>query len=515
VNKTRQEGFKIIDTNIYDAIIIGSGMGGLNSGIYLQSKNTNLRTIILEKNSYPGGYSSGFSNKGFYFDSGAESVLGYKESIINKTLNELDFDHTFHKIEPIEAYYHDNKIVRMFSDLDKFLEEIGTHYHDQVAGVRALVELSHKIRGELARSRLDSEKVSFGKIIRVIFRFPYLRKYARKNFKQLLEEFITDERLYDYFNLFCLWLGLKFEEVRAPIAAHILSSCFTEGLQYPEGGFGAFATKLADHYIAHGGTIQYKATVKRIIVKNRIAKGVELEDGTILKAKYVISNCDLHKTVLDYVGKQHFRKRYLNFIDRLRKSISGILLYLGVEDLDLTPYPPHFIIGKNTGIQANIRENEFDMEGLGVRIPSNANPASKDGKKDSLVVLGFAPYKWNNFWKMGKDGKRTKEYRRLKNEVTERIIAVVEKIIPGISKHIVLKRLATPFTFEKYNNSSEGAWYGPELNQKLPNFKTPIRNLFLAGSNVGGAGVSAAMASGLNTGKFVFKKLKRENKKES
>ena len=59
VSKTRQEGFKITDKNNYDAIIIGAGMGGLNSGIYLQSKNTNLRTIILEKNSYPGGYSSG------------------------------------------------------------------------------------------------------------------------------------------------------------------------------------------------------------------------------------------------------------------------------------------------------------------------------------------------------------------------------------------------------------------------------------------------------------------------
>ena len=31
----------------YDVIIIGAGLGGLNSGIYLQSKNPGLRTLIV------------------------------------------------------------------------------------------------------------------------------------------------------------------------------------------------------------------------------------------------------------------------------------------------------------------------------------------------------------------------------------------------------------------------------------------------------------------------------------
>ncbi len=74
-------------------IIIGAGLGGLYSGIYLQSKNPGLRTLIVEQNNYPGGYASGFSNNGFYFDTGAESILSYDTSYAKTTLNEFDFKH--------------------------------------------------------------------------------------------------------------------------------------------------------------------------------------------------------------------------------------------------------------------------------------------------------------------------------------------------------------------------------------------------------------------------------------
>jgi len=37
-----------------------------------------------------------------------------------------------------------------------------------------------------------------------------------------------------------------------------------------------------------------------------------------------------------------------------------------------------------------------------------------------------------------------------------------------------------------------------------------IRNLFFAGSNVGGSGVNSAMSSELKTGKFVLKRIERD-----
>ncbi len=494
----------------YDVIIIGAGLGGLHSGIYLQSKNPGLRTLIVEQNNYPGGYASGFTTKGFYFDTGAESVLAYEQGFAAATIKEFDFSHPFHKVEPIEAFYQEDKIFNMFSKPEKFIAEIKKHHPDQVEGIKSLIQTSLKIMDEINANKLDHKALTFKTMLKILFKYPYLRKYGFKTFKAYLEEFITDEEVFEYFNLYCLWFGLKFEEVSAPLGAHILGLGFAEGLDYPEGGFGAFANKLAEHFVSRGGTIKYNSSVSKIIVEKKTAKGVQLKDGTIIDSDFVIANSDLHKTIFNFIGRKHLSRRYLKHIANLRMSVSGILLYLGVEGIDLQEYPPHFIIGKCNGIIPNVREGKFDLNGLGIRIPSNADIKLKNGNKDSIVVLGFPPYDWNDNWKIGKNGERTKEYRQLKRELTEEIIAVVEKAIPGVSKHIVLKRLATPYTFERYNSSTKGGWYGPAFNQKLPSFKSPIKNLFFTGSNVGGSGVGQAMNSGIITGKFVLKMLDRK-----
>ncbi|MCG3254253.1 MAG: NAD(P)-binding protein, partial [Candidatus Heimdallarchaeota archaeon] len=133
----------------YDVIIIGAGMGGLHTGIYLQNKNPALRTLIVERNTYPGGYVSGFTNNGFYFDSAAETILDIQNNKANKTLREFGFKHAFHKLDPNQAYYIDNKQFNMYSDLEKFLAEIKIHHPDQVEGVRSLFETCKQITKDI------------------------------------------------------------------------------------------------------------------------------------------------------------------------------------------------------------------------------------------------------------------------------------------------------------------------------------------------------------------------------
>jgi phytoene dehydrogenase-like protein len=500
----------VTEDRIYDVIIIGSGMGGLHAGITLQSSNPSLRTIILEKNNYPGGYVSGFRNDGFYFDAGAEGIFDYEDGKNRLKLLELGFNHPLIRVDPTETYYVNGKHVKMYRDLSRFLEEIEEAHPGQSDNVKKLVKTSDKIVQDIRDCNLYDEKITFGKVLKVIFGYPTLRKYATRSFKDLLEDHEVDEGIYEYFNLFCLWLGLKFEEVKATIAATLISGIFKGGNFYPEGGMDAFSRALVQHYRSSGGTFEYNTMVERILVKKRKAIGVELADGTILKSRYVISNADLYRTLSDYVGKKHFSRRYYKKVMELRKSITGFLLFVGVEDYDLTRYHSHFIIGKNTNIIPSIRNEGINLENIGVRIPSNIDPKLRNGKRNSFIVLGFADYNWNDQWKTGPNGLITQEYRKLKNEIIEKLISRIETIMKDISKHIVLKRLSTPLTFESFNLSTEGIWYGPEYQQKLPNFKSPIKNLFFAGSNVGGAGVNAAMSSGLRTGEFVLKKIESD-----
>ena len=97
--------------------------------------------------------------------------------------------------------------------------------------------------------------------------------------------------------------------------------------------------------------------------------------------------------------------------------------------------------------------------------------------------------------------KSPEEYRSFKERVSEALIRRGEKVIPGLSEHIVVRDTATPLTFERYSGSTRGAWYGwgatPKgLTSILPQ-KTPFRGLFLCGqwANPGG-GVPTVMLSG-------------------
>ena len=127
--------------NEFDVIIIGAGIGGLGAGNFLQAKNPELKTLIIEQNNYPGGYVSGFTRKGIYFDLGAEGMLNFEKSGSNKILNELGFNHPVIQIEPIEANYRNNDFLKMYSSRDKLLIEIETKYpHEKENVVKFLNE---------------------------------------------------------------------------------------------------------------------------------------------------------------------------------------------------------------------------------------------------------------------------------------------------------------------------------------------------------------------------------------
>lgn len=52
----------------YDLVIIGSGITGLSSGLMWQKNTSNKKTLIVEKNVYPGGYSTAYERNEYVFE---------------------------------------------------------------------------------------------------------------------------------------------------------------------------------------------------------------------------------------------------------------------------------------------------------------------------------------------------------------------------------------------------------------------------------------------------------------
>lgn len=74
---------------------------------------------------------------------------------------------------------------------------------------------------------------------------------------------------------------------------------------YVEGGMGAVSSSIAAAAREHGAELLTDAPVKRILVEGlmgQAAAGVEMEDGTKLRARAVLSNATPYHTFLELMG---------------------------------------------------------------------------------------------------------------------------------------------------------------------------------------------------------------------
>ena len=68
-----------------DAIIIGSGIGGLVTASQLASKGA--KVLVLEKYIIPGGSGGSFKRNGYTFDVGASMIFGFGEKRLYQFIN--------------------------------------------------------------------------------------------------------------------------------------------------------------------------------------------------------------------------------------------------------------------------------------------------------------------------------------------------------------------------------------------------------------------------------------------
>ncbi|MHA1829596.1 MAG: phytoene desaturase family protein [Candidatus Heimdallarchaeaceae archaeon] len=499
-----------MDSQTYDVLIIGSGMGGLGAGLKLQSSNPKLRTITLEQHDIPGGYVNGFKRKGYYFDSGAEGAVFCGEGQTFKlVLDELGVKQEFIKVDPVEHMCFPDKEIVMYGNAEKYQTELSKNFPENKDEIKSFFRVIKSIKDEIRRVVKGKFKPSFGELIKIILTCPTLRKYATKSFNDLLNEYITNVHLRDVLAVYSLWLGVQPKKIKALTAAIVFFSPYYEGLYYPKGGMLAWTKNMAKTYTDQGGEIRYKTKVRKILIEKGKAVGVELENGTKLKGKWVVSNADLYKTVFELVGKDYFPSKYSEFVSNLEQSITGFLVFLGL-DTHLKDTPSH--IAYNVRAESyleKINSGKYDPEEVLIRIPDKIDPSLQNDKGSAVILLTLAPYAFKNNWGAGKDGERTTKYKEIKEQYAQQLIQLAENVIPNLSKHIVYQDVATPLTFERYTLNTRGAWYGAKKGQRKPKQQTPLKNLLLAGGNVSGAGVPACFFSGVKAGEMILKRLKK------
>jgi ferredoxin-NADP reductase len=144
---------------------------------------------------------------------------------------------------------------------------------------------------------------------------------------------------------------------------------------------------------------------------------------------------------------------------------------------------------------------------LYVSFASLNNPAARYHTVEALELVDPRVV---DRWRGIPEEDRPDSYHKLKNELTERLIARLEDRWPGFRSAIAFAELATPLSFETYQHSVMGSFYGlaatpQRLRSARAGCRTPVKGLFVAGQDAWGSGVVGALAGGLMAANAVLK----------
>lgn len=505
----------------WDAIVIGSGLGGLTCAAYLTAAGK--RTLVLEQNQVAGGCSQVFRRKGnrYEFDVGMHYIGEcHPGGRMTAALRGLGLEDRI-EFRPLDRDGHSTLVFpgltfRVPSDWDTYLARLIEAFPDQRRGLRLCIGILRRIGAELRTAELPKRSVRsllrFARkapTLATVGQLPLNRLFALCRLSPLARAVIVGESG-DY--------GAPPSRTSVALHGGFLDHYLTGGAWYPRGGGQVVPAHLIDVIQSHGGRVRTKARVTRILIENGAAAGVQLDDDETITAPIVVSGADLKRTYLDLVGREHLSPATVARVERYRMALPLFSVYLGL-DIDLADrmpnstywcYPDSDVEGAYRAAYEGRIPDEMPIFLTSATTKDPGNPHAAPPGHSTLEVMCLVPQ--GMFWPGGDAYRRDPEYLALKESLTERLIDRAGTVVPDLRRHIVWQEASSPVTHERFTLSSLGSCYGIEMaadqiGPRRPGPRTEIPGLWLTGaSTVWGNGIVGAVSSGLGAAGAILRR---------
>jgi phytoene dehydrogenase-like protein len=278
----------------------------------------------------------------------------------------------------------------------------------------------------------------------------------------------------------------------------------------PRGGMGALAAALARAAEAAGVVLRTAATVRRILVEDDRATGVELADGEVLRAGLVVSAINPRTTFQGLVAPGHLDAGFLTATRHIRSRGGAAKLHLALRvapDFRGAALTSRLVIAPSSqAVEAAFNPVKYgevpQAPVMEITLPSAHDPGhAPDGAHVLSAIVQYAP-------PAPKDGRDAARAALLENTLT-----VLEAHAPGLRGLVTHAEMLLPQDIEDRFGLIGGNWHHGELSVEqmlfnrpvfgAANHATPLPGLWLAGAGCHpGGGINGA--AGWNAAKAIL-----------
>lgn len=507
----------------FDAIIIGSGIGGLTSAA-LMATHAKKRVLVLERHYTAGGFTHTFQRKGYEWDVGVHYIGEVQDGradmkqvfddITDGQLKWADMGEVYDRIIIGEDQYD------FVKGRDAFAAKLTEYFPDEGDNIKEYVR---RVKQTIRDGKLFFMDKALPGPISAVFG-PWLRRKtiqaSSQTVAEVLAEITDNKRLRavlagqygDY--------GLTPKNASFFIHAMVVNHYF-EGGAYPIGGSARIAETIVPVIERAGGKVLTNAPVQEVIVKKGRAIGVRLEDGKELFAPIIISNAGVANTISRLLPKEVVEQHgFKQKAQRVEPSVAHVSLYIGCEEtaseLGLSKTNLWVYAGEDHDAAVDNFLEDPDNNPLPVAylsFPSAKDPSfeTRFPGKATLEVVALAPYEWFKPWENTKWKKRGEEYEALKEKFKNRLLEALFAQHPQLEGKIAYCELSTPLSTRNFANFASGEIYGlahtpSRFKEKWLRPRTPIKGFYLTGADICSCGVGGGLFGGVLTVSAVLKK---------
>ena len=479
------------------AIVIGAGLGGLAAAMRLGAKG--YAVTVLDRLDLPGGRGSSVTQDGHRFDLGPTiiTVPQVYEDLWRACGRDFHKDISLRAMDPFyEVRWPDGSTFTARQDTDAMLAEVARLSPADVAGYKRFLKDSEECYKVGFEGMVAQPMNKIWETIKVLPEFVRLR--ADRSILGLAKARVKDARLRMALSFHPLFIGGDPRKVTSiySLVAYLEK---TYGVHYAMGGVQAIANAMVRVIHAQGGNVRQSVEVDEVLIENGAAKGVRLKDGSVINAPLVVSNADAGHTY-QLLLRNHPRKRWTDRKLKSRRWSMGLFVwYFGTKDTaKMWPDVGHHTITNAPRYEGLLRDifikgKLSDDMSLYIHRPGVTDPSVAPKGDDTFYVLSPVPH-------LGFD--TPVDWQKERDIYKAKVMAEVEKTIPGFAERISTEMILTPEDFRDRYLSPNGSGFSiePRILQSAyfrpHNISEEARGLFLVGAGTHpGAGVPGVISS--------------------